>query len=245
MDRDFLKGQYEFEIERKDALTNAMAVPVGVLTVLGGLLGFLSRDFSYRPAYLSWIFVALLVIDALLFLVSVILLLCAYHGYAYSFLPTASELASYYEQLCTYLKQTKSQEEVDKVAEDRAKSQLDAMLIRRYTEAITVNSGNNDKKSAYLHRSNTFLIAALAAALIAVIPFTIDSKTKQKEVQEVRIVNLPVQTLQKEDKNGLNSGTKTHRPPTDNAHQPSRPNASGSPASGTPKPQNKGLRNRP
>jgi uncharacterized protein with PQ loop repeat len=237
MDREFLKEQYKSEIERKDTLTSSMAIPVGVLTVLGGLLGLLSRDFSYEPTNISLAFVAVLAISALLFLISIVLLFCAYHGYTYSYLPTAKELKEYFDGLSVYLRQTKSSTESDDVVVDRVGKQFNDMLERRYIEAITVNSGNNDKKSGYLHWANTCLITALAAALVAVIPFTIDSKVKHKEVQEVRVVNLPVQPLKEESGNVSNPGEQTHGAA---ASQSAGTSANSSSSTGATKPKNKG-----
>jgi len=237
MEIEFLKEQYKSEIERKDTLTNSMAIPVGVLTVLGGLLGFLSRDFSYEPTNISLAFVVVLAISALLFLVSIVLLFCAYHGYSYSYLPTAKELKEYFDNLSAYLRQTKSSTESDEVVAKRVTQRFDDMLERRYIEAITANSGNNDKKSGYLHWTNTCLITALAAALVAVIPFTIDSKVKHKEVQEVRVINLPIQPLQEENRNASSPGAQTHGAA---ASQPAGASTNGSSSTGATKPKNKG-----
>ncbi len=38
VDFKFVKGQYDFELDRKERITAALTVPVGVLTGLGGLL---------------------------------------------------------------------------------------------------------------------------------------------------------------------------------------------------------------
>jgi hypothetical protein len=237
MDMEFLKEQYKSEIERKDTLTNSMAIPVGVLTVLGGLLGFLSRDFSYGPTNISLAFVAVLTISSLLFLISIVLLFCAYHGYSYSYLPTAEELKKYFDALSAYLRQAKSSSDSDDVVAQRITQRFNDMLERRYIDAITVNAGNNDRKSGYLHRANTCLIAALAAALVAVIPFTVDSKMKHKEVQEVRIVNFPAQPLKEEDENVSSPGGKTRGA---EASQSAGASANSGSSAGATKSKNKG-----
>jgi hypothetical protein len=237
MNMEFFKEQYKAEIERKDTLTNSMAIPVGVLTVLGGLLGFLSREFSYEPTNISRIFVAMLIVSALLFLASIVLLFCAYSGYTYSYLPTAKELKKYFDDFSAYLKQAKSPTESDEALAQRAKQQFEDMLERRYIDAVTDNSGNNDKKSGYIHWANTCLISALAAALLAVIPFTINSKVKHKEVQEVRIVNLPIQPQREEGTNGSNSGKQAFGAA---ASQSAGTSTHSSSPTGTAKPKNKG-----
>jgi len=193
-----------------------MAVPVGALTVIGGLLGLLSRDFSYQSANLNLIFSILLGLGTILFLISVFFLLCAYHGYSYSYLPTAKELRTYYEGLVAHYGQSSSSAESKSGAAKPdaialSNSHFEKRLERWYEEVITDNAANNDKRSGYIYKANSFLIAALAATLAAGVPFIIDSKTKRTDVQEVRIVNLPPQ-LQEVNKNAKDVRVQPHRP---------------------------------
>lgn len=210
MDKEFLNGQYQFENERKGNFANAMAVPVGALTVIGGLLGLLSRDFSYQSTNLNFVFSILLGLGALLFLISISFLLCAYHGYSYSYLPTTKELRAYYEGLIAHYRSSLPTESEPNVAA-RAQSHFEKKLEQWYVEVITDNAANNDKRSGYIYKANSFLIAALAATIAAGVPFIIDSKTKRGDVQEVRVVNLPPLS-QEVNRNAGNVGP--HKPRT-------------------------------
>lgn len=53
MQFDFLKDRYDFELERKDKLTAALTLPVGVLTGLGSLLAVMARSFTFRDPVLT------------------------------------------------------------------------------------------------------------------------------------------------------------------------------------------------
>ena len=51
-DFDSLKSRYDYELQRREQLTAALTLPVGVLTVLGGAMTAMARSFSYhRTAY--------------------------------------------------------------------------------------------------------------------------------------------------------------------------------------------------
>jgi hypothetical protein len=43
----FLKDRYDFELGRKEKLTGALTLPVGVLSGLGGLIAAMARSFTY------------------------------------------------------------------------------------------------------------------------------------------------------------------------------------------------------
>ena len=54
-DFDFLKDRYDYELQRREQLTSAITLPVGVLTVLGGAMAAMARSFSYEDTLLTWI----------------------------------------------------------------------------------------------------------------------------------------------------------------------------------------------
>ncbi len=64
---DFLKDRYDFELKRKDQLTEALTLPVGVLTVLGGLLGAMAQSFSYGTDAATHVFIVFVVISVIAF----------------------------------------------------------------------------------------------------------------------------------------------------------------------------------
>ena len=60
LDFDFLKDRYDFELQRKEQLTTALALPVGVLGGLGSLLTVMVRTFVFQQNLTSrarvWLF---------------------------------------------------------------------------------------------------------------------------------------------------------------------------------------------
>ena len=85
-DADFLKDRYDYELQRREQLTTALTLPVGVLTALGGAMVAMARSFSYEGRLLTWMFGILLGLTAIAF---VLCLLClgAYHSQKYIYLP--------------------------------------------------------------------------------------------------------------------------------------------------------------
>ena len=55
-DFDFLKDRYDYELKRKDQITAALTLPVGILIALGAAMAAMARSFSYTDGYLTWCF---------------------------------------------------------------------------------------------------------------------------------------------------------------------------------------------
>jgi hypothetical protein len=54
LDFTFLKDRYDFELQRNEQLTTALALPVGILGGLGGLLALMIRSFAFRNDPTTW-----------------------------------------------------------------------------------------------------------------------------------------------------------------------------------------------
>jgi hypothetical protein len=183
-----LRDCYKFEVERKDKLSASLTLPVGVLTVVGGLLGFLSKEFSYQSADLMRVFVVLLGAGVLTFAVSAVLLILAYYRYTYDYIPTPREFRVHEEKVRDSFRGVSGTTE--ERIEAQTKQHVENMRKRLYENAIEVNTKNNDTKAGYMHNSISFLIASLAFTMVATIPYAIDSRTKKKEIPEIRVTNL-------------------------------------------------------
>jgi len=187
MTLDDLRDSYKFELERKDKLSNSLTLPVGVLTIIGSLLGLLSKDFSFRDENLSWFFGVPIVVGAVLFAIAAVLIILAYYHYRYDYVPTPRDIREHEEKLRSYYEATLDGDKA--LAAQRATEYMATMISKLYEEAVYVNAKNNDTKSAYMHNASSFLIGSLAFVMLAVVPYTIDARAKGKEVYEVRVVN--------------------------------------------------------
>ena len=86
-DFDFLKDRYDYELQRREQLTAALTLPVGVLTILGGAMAAMARSFSYKDGLLTWAFGILLGSAVIAFFLCMLNLGRAYHRQTYIYLP--------------------------------------------------------------------------------------------------------------------------------------------------------------
>ncbi|PYQ95605.1 MAG: hypothetical protein DMF95_09475 [Acidobacteria bacterium] len=63
MDLKFFKERYDFELQRKEQLTSAPTLPVGVLSGLGGLMAAMVRSFPHKTRWLTVPFGAAFALD--------------------------------------------------------------------------------------------------------------------------------------------------------------------------------------
>ena len=69
---DFLKDRYDYELKRKDQITAALTLPVGILIALGAAMAAMARSFSYTDGYLTWCFLLSLGSAAVAFFLCVV-----------------------------------------------------------------------------------------------------------------------------------------------------------------------------
>lgn len=64
---EFFRALYFSEIERKHYLTNALTVPTGIATILGGVIAYYVRSFDWQDIdAIGVVFVVLLFVSVLL-----------------------------------------------------------------------------------------------------------------------------------------------------------------------------------
>jgi hypothetical protein len=94
-DFDFLKDRYDYELQRREQLTDALTLPVGVLTILGGAMAGMARSFSYKDGLLTWAFGILLGSAVIAFFLCMLNLGRAYHRQTYIYLPMLGDLQKF------------------------------------------------------------------------------------------------------------------------------------------------------
>ena len=86
-DFDFLKDRYDYELQRREQITAALTLPVGILTILGGAMAAMARSFSYKNGFLTWVFGTLLGLAGSAFFLCMLNLGRTYHRHTYIYLP--------------------------------------------------------------------------------------------------------------------------------------------------------------
>ncbi len=165
-DFDFLKDRYDYELQRREQLTAALTLPVGVLTILGGAMAAMARSFSYKDGLLTWAFGILLGPAVIAFFLCMLNLGRAYHRQTYIYLPMLGVLQKFREAWRAFHKQEQKKGEAD----DSFQHELEKRII----DAADRNTRNNDQRSRYLFWSRLALFAVLALTAIMGIPYVVD-----------------------------------------------------------------------
>lgn len=189
----FYKDQYDRTLDRKNEINTSLSTPIGIVTALLAGLYFASTNFDFEDnRYLSLSFIAVSVISILLLGKSIYHLIRAFsdfhNGYDYAYLNDADVLDVYYKELISFYQTLPDATFADSVAE--AKKEFDEYLLRELIKSAGINQKNNKSKIFQRFKCHQYLIYALIALSLLVIPFGIDfgiSKGKDK-VQKVKLI---------------------------------------------------------
>lgn len=156
----FFKDHYFFELERRHKIVSDAKVPLQILLLLGGILFYLAQgyeyDFNAKP-YLSYGFITLLTITAILWAVSTFFLWGSYYSLGYEYIAPPIKFIDHYESLKKNNNTEEFQEAIDLI----------------YAKAATNNAKKNSKKTRYLQKSSFFLVTLLAPLTLCCIIYFI------------------------------------------------------------------------
>ena len=179
-DFDFLKDRYDYELKRKDQITAALTLPIGILIALGTVMAAMARSFSYVDGYLKWWFLIFLGLAAVVFLFCVVFLGFAYHRQKYWYLPLLSELQKIRETWRGFYKQiylrtsgdsSLSDEQLFQASDDLFQDELEQKIIQAADENTRTNDLRSDR---YLYLARVAIFVALGLTAIAGIPYVVD-----------------------------------------------------------------------
>lgn len=166
-DADFLKDRYDYELRRREELTDALTLPVGVLTVLGGAMATMARSFSYETGLVTWAFGALLSLSAFAFGRCLLRLWRAYHAQTYMYLPL---LAAIKEAREGFLKFSKVAEH----GEAEVLDEFDHQFHEHIIAAADHNTQKNDYRSDQLHSARVALFDVLILTTVLGVLYVVD-----------------------------------------------------------------------
>ena len=166
-DADFLKDRYDYELQRREQLTTALTLPVGVLTVLGGAMVAMARSFSYEDRLLTWTFGISLGLTAIAFGVCLLRLALAYHPQKYIYLPLLAAIKKSKEEFLEFAK-------VMAGGESEVLDEFETQFHEHIISAADRNTQNNDYRSDQLQLARINLFAVLILTTLMGIPYVID-----------------------------------------------------------------------
>lgn len=181
--RKFYEDHYFSELERKEKLKSDLQIPIAIITIIGGLLGFFIKNFTKTGDLHEYFFWVLIIIAVIALVGAIYFLYRSYYSYTYRYIAPPKQLKDYYDGLADYYKINQGQT-------DEADKEFEAYIKERYAACAEVNRWNNNAKSAFLHKANTWLIGAVVSALISAIPYFWPVFQGKEKVQQVKILGL-------------------------------------------------------
>ena len=160
LDFDFIKDRFDFELTRKEHLTNALTMPIGVVSAVAGVCAGLARSFSYPDSWLSWVFVPLFVVNIFAIIACLWNLASAYHLQTYEYLPLLGALAESQEEFREFASYVKSS---DGTLIEHFDEELRGSIIK----AADANTRTNEKRVEYLRVGRLWLFAVLWITFLA------------------------------------------------------------------------------
>lgn len=169
MELKFVEDRYDYELQRKEQLNAAMALPVGVLTVLAGAAIGMARTLTRQDPVVTGVFVGILILVIVFFFVCASCLWRAFIAQTYIYLPTLSSLDQWEEddrQFKSYVESTGGTTPDD--------DDFSSFLRKGIIEAADANTKSNDFRSKWMHWSRIWLLVVFCLTALAGIPYTAD-----------------------------------------------------------------------
>lgn len=185
---EFYEKHYFHEVDMREKLLARVQISLAMFVSLCSLLSYmLSNIKTFDWASIECRVFAGSMVFCLIFLVmAFVFFLKSFFNYTYQFLPTAKTTEEYRQKLIeTY----QPYEERD----DLVKKYFKQYLFNLYIQCTTVNSENNELRSANFHNTTKVLIPAFLFALVALMFFYF-GKINREESKEMKVkVTSPIE----------------------------------------------------
>jgi hypothetical protein len=171
---------YQEELDRRDSIQAASSIPIGLLTVLGGVLVTILVGDPPLRSVLGWLFVTSYGSACVFFFEAAYYLSRSLHGRTYKLAPSADLLLAHEVALANWhnLYGTKKGADED----------FNEYLASKYAAAAAVNREANVTKSEYLFRATrTTLYAGVFAAMSAV-PYLVVSLGREQPPARIVLI---------------------------------------------------------
>lgn len=220
---EFCRQRYDYEAQRRGELTGAVAMPVGVLSVLGGALFAILKDLHAPLRTSELVLLVAATLSLLACLVSAVYLARSYFGYTYRYVATPKQVRDHHTRIRKAYVTAGG-------AEEHATTFSDVKILEyiqeRYAESAHHNTLINDKKSWLLHQANGAMLTALLPAVVAGAAYLYVAFHSAPSTTKVELLNVE-SLLRKENCNG---NRDTQGSACTAAPAASKPNAAGATA---------------
>lgn len=178
---------YFQEIEAREKINARLQLPLAIIIAQIGVVVYIFKtvkSFEFSFGYFCLIISLLVTIIALGF--AVYYFVRSWFNYTYRFLPTARETDNYRKLLEEHYKDLTDK---DNYIQDA----LSDYLYNAYVESSSHNTLNNDRRSAFLHKTTSRLIISFVSSLLTMIFFYFGNFDAQKNSVQRVLVTAPIE----------------------------------------------------
>jgi hypothetical protein len=174
---EYYRDLYKTEWDYRQTLNGAAAVPIGALTVLGGLLAFIAREADFSQPVIGAIVAVTGLAAVAAFAVATYKVVRALHGYKYARVPFSDDLRTWEQQVRVAIPNSA-----------QADAAFFAKLSNRYAEAAGENGRLNAQRSNFFYLANRWVVYTLVASAVAGIGAVVGKRVAPPVVPVVRII---------------------------------------------------------
>lgn len=210
---------YFHEIESREKLNSRLQITLTFIVSFIGVLAFMFQNYEHQNfSSLEILFILLFVASILGILIAIYFFIRSWHNNIYTFIPAASDTDKYHSEL------QKLYEPYGKKGEKLIEDYFEDYISSQYIKCSSANTECNDRRSIYVHKTNTALIVTAIIAFFAFLIFNLENldKSNIKKPTEVIIIN-PVKTImenmtketphQQNEPKGVSPTSKSGTPP--------------------------------
>jgi SNF family Na+-dependent transporter len=178
MDQEyFYKDQYDGALKQKNEINSSLATPISLLTALTAALYFAATTFDYSDnIWLTVFFIPTAGFSTYLIGRSIFHLTTAlsdfHNGYDYAYLNDTDVLNNYYQDLLSFYGSLPLNTDDNVITE--ATKEFNQYLLKELIKSAGINQKNNKSKIYQRFLCHKFMIYALIALSLLIVPFGID-----------------------------------------------------------------------
>jgi hypothetical protein len=161
---------YRVELAEHERLRSATAIPLGLLTIFGGIIGGMVPFLWWEAAPGAIALISLTCAATVTFLRALYHLIRSYHGHTYEAIPFALDCKSYRDDLRGWY----AVQGGDAASAD---AEFRHYIEEQYAAAADHNGRVNAAKSAHLYKANAAVICCGLLVLAALVPFWLHRAT--------------------------------------------------------------------
>ncbi len=216
---EFYRQSYHFELERKDRLLQQVGLALAILTVIGNLIAYFLKDFSWVPFncldLLFYSFFLSGIVSTGFSLYYVVRSLV--HSYWYGNIPTPKEI---HETLEKFQKFNQNASVEDKVS---IEGEFRDNLIRQYCDYTDRNEKNNSARYGFIFTGLRYSMVSLILLLAAFPGHMILKSRFPNQIQKIELneeVKIRIMPEQDQNQNSSQQQTTSSQTPTEKPHWP-------------------------